>query len=306
MTAVGRTTSDVYVSLSQMYSDQQKQIAQNCADIDMLKGDIETAYNALDTKRVKPPSEQVLAEKSKHYFASIVAMEKQREAALALEKELSDGMNYLNRPPLNAETMETIQRSNPDLCSSVRKEYSICMENFSNIQQWWGTISNYRIRMDDRLPQLRKSYTYFDAIARNKGEPLSLIQRGWTGSWAVFSGPSAPKLTTPAQNTNPYCTAKTTPNSTGMEDPVVITLSVNAEEATGEEPEKNGQPEPLEVKENSDTLHEVDTATTIVENSTEPVVANTIAVTENVSEDGKESEKPQKKTPRFVDSSVEL
>lgn len=210
----GLTTSQVYSSLVTDYNAQRSTVANTCDTIEQERGKIDTRYALLDSKRVTPPPQQKLNDEYNKYFDTYSKLELQREKAFKLEGDLVDGMKHLNRPPLNADTMETIKRTNPELHALVEQNYKVCRTSFNDLSEKWGDISILQQRMSERLITLGNSLKYFKGIIDNGGKPLSYTQR------AILAAYAPPKPNRPTEETanqtspsDPTETAKTVANN---------------------------------------------------------------------------------------------
>jgi hypothetical protein len=212
----GLTTSQIYDSLKNAYNQQHIEIATTCSSIDQQRSEVDTRYAALNSERVSPPQQNMLKEEYNRYFAVFTSLAVKKEGAVALERDLHDGMEYLNRPPLQVDTMETIRRNNPDLYAQVQKDYENCMKSFRSLKEWWGQISVLRERMDGRLSVLGTSLKYFNALVENGGKPLPFYSLGLT---ALFSAPT-PQTTTSRASTSSASSSSSTSSSSSQQPAV--------------------------------------------------------------------------------------
>lgn len=186
----GLTTTQVHTALKALYDKEFAGLESAADSIEQTRGRIDTRYSELDSGKVTPPSKEELDREYARFYKVFAQLTGKKEEAQTLENDLDDGRRYLDRPALDAETLESIKRRNPTMYEQAKTDEATCIEHFKAIQTMWGRVSNLRGRMEARLRTLSSSLAYFQAITANGGKSLSYPAR----SAAAFSAPKAPLI----------------------------------------------------------------------------------------------------------------
>lgn len=187
--SAAETTGDRFRILHEEYSKSRPVLTQFRDAIEVKKRVVEDRCNEIQKGRVIATAEEVTTE-CEASIRAFPALKKTAQQAATLENALLTlGISYLDRPPSDAQTMESIKRDSPELLEKITKLFESRATKLAELRQAHGHICNLRETMDVRLALLEKWLRTFSAIVDNKGKPLTLAAWYSSSTYAMHKLP---------------------------------------------------------------------------------------------------------------------
>ncbi len=140
MTLEGLSSNDVFNKLETYYTDNIKTLEAGCNKTGIIQQQAQLAiqlYTAADAKKLTLQEYKDKKQTMADDLARIAEIKNMAQQAAAL---FTDGLKKMDRPPLDATTLETIKFLNPPLHEQVAKEYATCQEQLLKIREWNRSI----------------------------------------------------------------------------------------------------------------------------------------------------------------------
>ncbi len=176
-----QTTTQVYEALSKQYSQKQKPLDRALGSIDTTRRKIDTRYEDLQNKRITIPAKQDLIDERDAFWIIYNRFQSSFSKAIKLKTGLEEGVNYLNTPLMEAQTLETIRRRDPEKHTKILEDQEKCNTQLTDLRDWQGHMTTVCNQMDKRMNNLGYSLKFFFGVVGSLtvyNAPLSSVQRG--------------------------------------------------------------------------------------------------------------------------------